>query len=96
MSTVIWTTAALADVEGLLNGLAQVNPDAADRAAQAIRKAGDSLESSPKRGAIVQGAPGLRKLVVAFGKPGFVIHYAVLEDEVVILKVYSGRQNRPT
>jgi len=96
MPTVIWTTAALADVEGLINVLAEVNPDAADRAAQAIRKAGDSLESSPSRGVMVQGAPGLQKLVVAFGKTGFVIHYAVLEDEVVILKVYNGRQNRPT
>jgi plasmid stabilization system protein ParE len=95
MPTVIWTDTALADAEKLINGLAEDNPDAADRAAQAIRRAGDSLESNPKRGAMVQGAPGLRKLVVAFGKPGFVIHYAVLEDEVVILKVYHGRQNRP-
>jgi plasmid stabilization system protein ParE len=60
-----------------------------------IRRAGDSLESNPRRGSMVQGAPGVRKLRVPFGKSGFVIHYAILEDEVVILKVYHGRQNRP-
>jgi plasmid stabilization system protein ParE len=43
----------------------------------------------------VQGAPGVRKLLVRFGRSGFVIHYAILEDEIVILRVYHGRQDRP-
>ncbi len=65
------------------------------RAVRAIRKAGDSLETSPRRGAIVQEATGLQKLQVAFGKAGFTMHYAVIEEEVVILRVYYGRENRP-
>jgi len=95
MSTVIWTSAALTDVEELVVALAQVNPDAAERAAKAIRRAGDSLDINSKRGTMVQNAPGVRKLIVPFGKYGFVIHCAILGDEVVILKVYHGRQNRP-
>jgi plasmid stabilization system protein ParE len=47
MPTVIWTDIALADTEGLIGVLAEVNPDAADRAAQAIRRAGDSLVNRP-------------------------------------------------
>ncbi|NJM68197.1 MAG: type II toxin-antitoxin system RelE/ParE family toxin [Acaryochloris sp. RU_4_1] len=96
MSTVVWTPTALDDVDGLVEELAEVNLEAAERAAQSIRLAGNSLRSNAKRGTMVQGAPGVRKLRVPFGRYGFVIHYAVLEDDVVILRVYHGRQNRPT
>ncbi|ERT04034.1 putative plasmid stabilization system [Lyngbya aestuarii BL J] len=37
----------------------------------------------------------MRKLFVSFGKYGYVIHYALLEDDVIILRVYHGRENRP-
>jgi plasmid stabilization system protein ParE len=59
MSTVVWTTTALADVAGLVATLEEVNPDAAERAAKAIRRAGDSLDMNAKRGTMVQGAPGV-------------------------------------
>jgi plasmid stabilization system protein ParE len=95
MSPVVWTRTALEDVDRLVEGLAELSPDAAVRAAQAIRQGGNSLGSNAKRGAMVQGAPGVRKLLVRFGRSGFVIHYAILEDEIVILRVYHGRQDRP-
>jgi len=96
MSQVSWTSAALADVQRYFETLESVNLEAAFKAAQAIRKAGDSLEHNPKRGAIVHEASGLRKLRVAFGHYGFMLHYTVLEDEVVILRVYHGREDRPS
>lgn len=37
-----------------------------------------------------------RKLLVPFGKYGYTIHYIVLDDDVVILNVYHGRENRPS
>jgi plasmid stabilization system protein ParE len=96
MPTVIWTKTALDDTDGLVDQLMAINVEAGLLAAQAIRQAGDSLNRNAKRGTMVQGAPGVRKLRVPYGKHGFVIHYAILEDEVVILKVYHGRQDRPT
>ena len=93
MSQVSWTNAALADVQRHFETLEQVNPEAAVKAAQVIREAGDSLERNSRRGAIVHEATGLRKLRVAFGKYGFMIHYIAIEDEVVILKVYHGRED---
>lgn len=96
MSQVIWTETALLDVQRHYETLRLIEPEVAVRAAQAIRKAGDSLESSPRRGAIVQESTGLRKLQVAFGKAGFTMHYTVIEDEVVILRVYHGRESRPS
>jgi plasmid stabilization system protein ParE len=96
MSVVIWTKPALNDIEQLISYLLEVNPEVAQQIAQSIRKAGDSLSSNPKRGVMVQDVNGVRKLRVPFGRSSFVIHYAVLDDEVVILRVYHGRQNRPT
>ncbi len=95
MTQVIWTEAALADAQRQYKILASIDGNVALRAAQAILKAGNSLETSPRRGAIVQEATGLRKLQVSFGKVGFTMHYAVIEDEVIILRVYHGRENRP-
>jgi plasmid stabilization system protein ParE len=93
---VTWTPTALTDVRRHYQRLEPLDLDAALRARDAIRRAGDSLKLHPRRGTIVQKVEGLRKLRVKFGKYGFVLHYAVVADEVVILKVYDGRENRPT
>lgn len=66
------------------------NVEAAARALEAIVVSGESLQQNPRRGAIVNEKAGLRKLFVPFGKYGFIIHYIILEDDVVILKVYHG------
>ncbi|WGV28704.1 type II toxin-antitoxin system RelE/ParE family toxin [Halotia branconii] len=71
------------------------NADAASRAVKAIVSSGESLQQNPRRGAILDEIAGLRKLLVSFGKYGFVIHYAILEEDVVILHVYHGKENRP-
>ncbi|MBW4686820.1 MAG: type II toxin-antitoxin system RelE/ParE family toxin [Komarekiella atlantica HA4396-MV6] len=63
------------------------NTDAAARAIQAIVSSGESLQQNPRRGAIVDEIAGLRKLLVSFGKYGFIIHY-------VILRIYHGRENQ--
>ncbi len=95
MPQVIWTETALADIQRHYETITLIDADVARRSVQAIRKAGDSLETFPRRGAIVNEVAGLRKLQVTFGKVGFTMHYTVIEDEVVILKVYYGRENRP-
>ena len=94
MPQVTWTKVALADIQRHYETLELINTNVGIRAVQAIRQAGDSLETFPQRGAIIHDATGLRKLQVTFGKVGFTMHYAVIEDEVVILRVYHGRENR--
>lgn len=96
MSKVVWTESATADLRRHYDYLKPNNPDAAAKAVQAIVQSGESLEQNPRRGAIVDEVAGLRKLLVSFGKFGFVIHYAILDDEVVLLRVYHGREQRPT
>jgi plasmid stabilization system protein ParE len=94
MIPIIWTKAATTDIERHYAFLEPINPDSAKKAIQAILRAGESLKENPRRGAVVQQANGLRKLRVTFGKYGFVIHYVFIETEVLILRIYHGRENR--
>lgn len=95
MPQVVWSPTASRDLERHYNFLTTQDADTATKAVQKIIKTGGSLAQSPYRGAIVQQKTGLRKLLVSFGKYGYVIHYTVIEEEVVILRVYHGRENRP-
>ncbi|MEL6263945.1 MAG: type II toxin-antitoxin system RelE/ParE family toxin [Cyanobacteria bacterium J06631_12] len=96
MSQLVWTPAAKADIQKHYDYLYPRNADSADKAVELILAAGKSLARSPKQGRLIDESAGLRKWPVAFGRYGFVIHYALLASEVVILRVYHGRQSRPS
>jgi toxin ParE1/3/4 len=83
---VIWAPAALHDVAQIYGYVARFNPAAAERLAQALLAAGDSLVSFPNRGRPVPGSQ-LRELTVAYP---YVIRYRVAADHVRILRVRHG------
>ncbi|MBD2682405.1 MULTISPECIES: type II toxin-antitoxin system RelE/ParE family toxin [Nostoc] len=95
MPQIVWTQTAIDDLNRHYDFLKVNDTEAAARAVQAIVSSGESLQENARRGAIVDEIAGLRKLVVPFGKYGFIIHYVILEDDVVILRIYHGRENRP-
>ena len=95
MSAVIWTQKAIADVDRYIEYLNALSPQAAQKAARKIRHAGNSLANNPRRCPAIQNAQGLRKMNLSVGKYGMVIHYIVFEEEVIILRVYHGREDRP-
>ena len=95
MPAVVWSLRASQDIEKHYNYLALRNEDAASKAAQAILQAASSLIQNPYKGVIIEEQAGLRKLPVFFGKYGYVIHYAIIADELVILRIYHGSQDRP-
>ncbi len=95
MSAVIWTPTAVQDLQRHRQFLAVFSIDAANRTIQSIVKQGESLIQNPRRGPVIEESSGLRKLPLRIGKNGFVLHYAIILDEVVILRVYNGRENRP-
>ena len=96
MTTVNWSPPALADLDRQHQFLATINPDTAVKAVQSIVQSARSLVENPKRGTPIADTPGLRKLLVSFGKYGYVLHYILLDEEVLILRIYHGRQNRPS
>ncbi len=95
MSKVIWLPEALTDLVRLFDFLKLKNENAAILAAQAIREAGFSLGDAPYQGTALNDGLGRRKLAVPFGKYGYVIHYYLEDDTVLIVRVYHGRENRP-
>ena len=87
---VVWTDAALDDVEATYNYIARFNPFAARRVAEAIVIAGDSLATFPHRGR--RGIePGIRELSVVHP---YVLIYRVRDDSVEIVRVWHGSRNR--
>ncbi len=95
MSRIIWLPEALSDLVRLFDFLKLKNENVAFLAAQAIREAGFSLVDAPYKGNVLNDSSGRRKLVVPFGKYGYVILYYIEDDAVIIIRVYHGRENRP-
>ena len=93
MSRVIWTPAALADVQRLHRFLAPKNPDAARRAVKAIRSGVRMLERQPGAGRPAEGMdPGFREHLIRFGDSGYVALYRYEEPLVVVLAVRHQRE----
>jgi len=81
---------ALADIENIRAYIAQDNPYAASRMAVALVAAADRLSANPRLGRL--GAmQGTFELIV---RP-YVIVYEIHRAEIVVLRVWHGRQSRP-
>ena len=81
---VIWTHAALRDVEQIRRYLGQFNPSAARDFADHLRQTGDSLQDFPERG---RPAGRIRDLTIVWP---YVIRYRVTANHVIILRVRHG------
>ncbi|MEM9927734.1 MAG: type II toxin-antitoxin system RelE/ParE family toxin [Cyanobacteria bacterium P01_D01_bin.50] len=95
MSQIIWSQTATKDLNRHYKFINFSNPSTAALAIHAILSSVKDLEENPRRGAIVEEIAGLRKLIVSFGKYSYIIHYVILEDDVIILCVYHGREYQP-
>ncbi len=93
MSRLIWTPAALRDVARLRAFLAPKNPDAARRAAAAIRQGVKLLSDHPEAGRPFEAMPHeFREWPIGFGSYGYVALYHFGGIEVVIVAVRHGRE----
>ncbi len=82
--------AALADIESIRAYIAQDNPSAASRTAVAIVAATDRLGANPRLGRLGT-MPGTFELIV---RP-YVLVYEIHRAEIIVLRVWHGRQRRP-
>jgi plasmid stabilization system protein ParE len=92
---ITWSQSALADLDRHHQYLMTIDPSMAASSIQEIVRFGKSLEDNPRRGTPINDTPGLRKLLVPVGKYGYLIHYVLLDEELLILRIYHGRQSRP-
>lgn len=84
---------AVEDVERLRSFLDQNNPGAARRALASIWTVVDRLQEFPDLGTQTTDAD-IRQLVVRFGASGYIVRYAVLPPDILITRIWHGREAR--
>jgi plasmid stabilization system protein ParE len=88
---VVWSPAALREVERVFDYLAAFNPRAAAAVSAALIEAGDSLENFPYRGRQVPRSQ-MREILTAYP---YLIRYRIVGETVRILRVRHTAR-RPT
>ncbi len=93
MPRLIWSPAALADVQRLYRFLAQNNTDAARRAVKSIREGVKILALRPGIGRPAEDMePEYREWIIDFGGSGYVALYRYEADAAAILAVRHQRE----
>ncbi len=87
---VTWTESALIELEAIYDFLAPINPAAARRVVEDVLLAADSLSVFPHRGRKGR-LLSTRELVII--RP-YLIVYRILDDEVLILRIWHSAQDR--
>ena len=92
MARIVYSPNAVANLERGFAYLADVAPDAAVAAAEAITTGVEILEHHPLVGRIVRG--DLRELVISFGRTGYLALYRFLpaSDESRVLAIRHQRE----
>lgn len=93
MPYLIWTPAALADVQRLYRFLALENPDAARRAVKTIRSGVNILAHQPHVGRPVEDMDAeFREWLIDFGSSGYIALYRLDGDRISILAVRHQKE----
>jgi addiction module RelE/StbE family toxin len=87
-----FTETALDEVDEILSYIAQHNPSAAGKVADAIRQAVARAAARPESSPVVHAADVRAKLV---GRFQYRVYYVVRGDELIIRNVRSTRRQRP-
>jgi toxin ParE1/3/4 len=82
---VVWNRLALANAVAIRDYIARFNGPAAERIAQRLKRAADSLADNPERGRLVR--EDVRELIVV---SPYVIRYRVEVERVIILRIRHG------
>ncbi len=93
MPQLIWSPAALRDVQRLYRFIAPKNPSAATRAVRAIREGMQIVVEHPEAGKPMENmAPEYREWLIGFGDSGYVAVYRLQGDLAVVLAVRHQRE----
>ena len=84
---------AVGDVERLRSFLDQNSPGAAQRALASIWTAIDRLQEFPDLGMPTADAH-IRQLIVRFGASGYIVRYAASPPDILITRIWHGREER--
>jgi len=93
MAKIELTRRAYDDLRRLRLFLAENSPSAADRAADAIFEGFDQLERFPES-APKQPDSKVRELPIRFGHYGYVVRYSVVDDLVIVTRIFHTLERR--
>jgi len=90
---VIFAPAAIRDLQRLRDFLRPKSPEAAQRAAQAIRQGVTILGTHPRLGRTTEDLPeAFREWLIDFGDSGYVVRYRIDSDAVIILAIRHQKE----
>lgn len=89
-----WSAAAVADLDRFAEFLRDRFPNMAKTVGREIVEKSDLLIGNPELGRPLARRPDLRQLVLHVLNSSYVIHYRVMADRLVILRVFHGREGR--
>jgi plasmid stabilization system protein ParE len=94
--TLRWLPAAVLDLARLRDFIRVHNPDAAGRAAKRILASVRQMQAHPLIGrpVIDIDSPKLRDFFIPFGRAGYWVRYTVSDDEIIIVRIWSSREDR--
>ena len=90
----VWLPEARDDIQRLSDFLLERNPEAAGRAVRAIQLGSRSLLEYPRTGRPLDDETGRRELFVPFGAGACVMRYVILDDQIVVIRVWHSREKR--
>ena len=89
----IWTLHARNDILRLREFIEPHYPEAARRASENLKNAASIILENPHIGKPIEGREH-RELMIPFGKRGYVMRYRVAGEEIIILRVWHGLEER--
>lgn len=93
MPRLIWSPAALLDVQRLFRFLATKNTEAAKRAVNAIREGVKIIASQPEVGRPAEGMePEYREWLIDFGDSGYIVLYRYDRQTAMVVAVRHQKE----
>jgi addiction module RelE/StbE family toxin len=89
-----WSATALADLDRFAHFLQDRFPKMAKVVGREIAQKSDLLIEHPELGRPLPRRPDLRQLVLHVLNASYVIHYRVMPDRLIVLRVFHGREAR--
>ena len=91
--TLVWSATARAGLIRLHAFIQPYNPRAAKQSAEKILKATRLILDNPAIGTRIESRQDY-ELFTPFGQNGYILRYQVIEQKIVILKIWHSRENR--
>jgi toxin ParE1/3/4 len=94
MTSIKWLPEAQDDLKRLHAFIESHSPAAAKRAIDTLIAAIDKLIELPEMGRPWDLDMNFRELPVRFGARGYVVRYRLVDDDVIIVRVWHGLEDR--